>query len=287
MTAWMVRTGHGPAHPISGELPTAGPEGRARSRGRGISRGPGVLAGAVALLTLAYGAGVGIAQEPAPSGHGTQGAHDAPGGHDAPGAHDAPGGHDAPGAHGASGAHDASGDHGAPGTPAADPSRTDDVAGDLAATGGSSWMRAAGVFSPPGSFVASDALTYDTRLVPAGARIEITQFTDPSGTRIGARLHGLVPGRAYGMHVHTSPCGADPAAAGPHYQHRPSATADPVNEVWLDFRTDEDGDGRAEALHDWDFREGGARSVIIHDRQGGAGERAACFTVPFGPGGQA
>ncbi|MEU5368294.1 superoxide dismutase family protein [Streptomyces sp. NPDC005951] len=275
MTAWMVRTGHSPAHPISQGRPTAVPEGGTRSRGRGISWVPGALAGAAALLTLAYGAGVGIAQESAHSGRGTQGAHHAPGGHSAPGGQ------------GASGAHDASGDHGPHGAPAADPSRTDDVAGDLAATGGGAWMRAAGVFSPPGSFVASDALTYDTRLVPAGARIEVTQFTDPSGTRIGARLHGLVPGRAYGMHVHTSPCGADPAAAGPHYQHRPSATADPVNEVWLDFRTDEDGDGRAEALHDWDFREGGARSVVIHDRQGGAGERAACFTVPFGPGGRA
>ncbi|MGW6579738.1 superoxide dismutase family protein [Streptomyces globisporus] len=271
MTAWMVRTGHGPAHPISGGRPTAGPEGGTGSRGRGISRVPGALAGAAALLTLAYGAGIGVAQESDRSGHGTQSAQ---------GAHDDPGGHGAPDG---SGAHDASGDHGAPGASAADPSRTDDVA----ATGGSSWMRAAGVFSPPGSFVPSDALTYDTRLVPAGARIEITQFTDPSGTRVGARLHGLVPGRAYGMHVHTSPCGADPAAAGPHYQHRSSATADPVNEVWLDFRTDEEGDGRAEALHDWNFREGGARSVIIHDRQGGAGERAACFTVPFGPDGRA
>ncbi|MFB8140222.1 superoxide dismutase family protein [Streptomyces parvus] len=258
MTAWMVRTGHGPAHPNSGRRPTAGPEGGTRPPGRGFARVPAALAGAAALLTLAYGAGVGVAaQEPAPS------APSAPGGH---GAHDAPGGHGGHGAHGAS---------------AADPSRADDVAG--AGAGGSSWMRAAGVFSPPGSFVASDALTYDTRLVPAGARIEVTEFTDPSGTRVGTRLRGLVPGRAYGMHVHTSPCGADPAAAGPHYQHRPSATADPVNEVWLDFRTDEDGDGRAEAVHDWNFREGGARSVIIHDRQGGAGERAACFTVPFGP----
>ncbi|PVC86941.1 superoxide dismutase family protein [Streptomyces sp. CS131] len=256
MTAWMVRTGHGPAHPISGGRPTAGPEGVTRSRGRGTSRVSGALAGAAALLTLAYGAGVGVAaQEPAPAAPGGHGAHDSHGGH---------GGHGGHGAHGAS---------------AADPSRADDVAG----AGGSSWMRAAGVFSPPGSFVPSDALTYDTRLVPAGARIEVTEFTDPSGTRVGTRLRGLTPGRAYGMHVHTSPCGADPAAAGPHYQHRPSATADPVNEVWLDFRTDEDGDGRAEAVQDWNFREGGARSVIIHDRQGGAGERAACFTVPFGP----
>ncbi|NEB99654.1 superoxide dismutase family protein, partial [Streptomyces anulatus] len=188
-----------------------------------------------------------------------------------------PGGHGAHGAHGAPAAGSAQGPGGG-----GDPSRTDEVA----AAGTGSWMRAAGVFSPPGSFVPSDALTYDTRLVPAGARIEVTQLADPSGTRVGARLRGLVPDRAYGMHVHTSPCGADPAAAGPHYQHRPAATADPVNEVWLDFRTDEEGDGRAEALHGWGFREDGARSVIIHDRQGGAGERAACFTVPFGPHGR-
>lgn len=258
MTAWMVRTGRGSSHLDSGRRGTAAREGVAAARVRGVSRVPGVLAGTVALLTLACGVGVAHGTDDAAVGSGA-----APGGH---GAHGAP-------AEGAS----AKGRGGA-----GDPSRTDDAA----AAGGSSWMRAAGVFSPPGSFVPSDALTYDTRLVPAGARIEITRFAVPSGARVEARLRGLVPGRAYGMHVHTSPCGADPAAAGPHYQHRPAATADPVNEVWLDFRTDEDGDGRAEALHSWGFREGGARSVIIHDRQGGAGERAACFTVPFAPHGR-
>ncbi|MEU0097603.1 superoxide dismutase family protein [Streptomyces sp. NPDC006267] len=256
MMAWMLRTGQGPAHPISGTRPgMAVPEGVGRARGRKVCRVPGVLGGVAALLALACGVGV---------AHGAEGAVSA-----------------AAGAHGAS----------TPGSQAqaqvprqgggGDPSRTDDVA----AAGGSSWRRVAGVFSPPGSFVPSDALTYDTRLVPAGARIEVTQLAGPSATRVGVRLRGLVPRRAYGMHVHTSPCGADPVAAGPHYQHRPAATADPDNEVWLDFRTDEAGDGRAEALHDWGFREGGARSVVIHDRQGGAGERVACFTVPFGPPG--
>ncbi|MFG3404602.1 superoxide dismutase family protein [Streptomyces sp. NPDC048142] len=257
MTAWTVRTGHGPSHPSSGRRGTAGREGGAAARVRRVSRVPGVLAGAVALLTLACGVGVGVGVA-----RGADGV--------TPGA--APGGH---GAHGAPAAEPSAQGPGGGG----DPSRTDAVA----AAGDSSWMRATGVFSPPGSFVPSDALTYDARLVPAGARIEVTQVADPSGTRVGARLRGLVPGRAYGMHVHTSPCGADPAAAGPHYQHRPAATADPVNEVWLDFRTDEDGDGRAEALHGWGFRAGGARSVIIHDGQGGSGERAACFSVPFGP----
>ncbi|MEV4880374.1 superoxide dismutase family protein [Streptomyces cyaneofuscatus] len=159
-------------------------------------------------------------------------------------------------------------------------------AGEAGPVGGASrtggfWMRADGVFSPPGSFVPSDALTYDTGLIPAAARIEVTQYADRTTTRVGTRLRGLVPNRAYGMHVHTSPCAADPASAGPHYQHRASATADPVNEVWLDFRTDGNGDGEAEARHDWGFRDGGARSVIVHDAQGGAGKRVACFTVPF------
>ncbi len=260
MTAWMVRTGRGAAHPISGRRPTTASGGGVRPRSRVIPGGTGVLAGAAALLALAYGAGVGVASQETASG--TTGGH---------GAHETLGGHGATTGRGGHGVH------------VADPS----ASAAAAVGGGSSWMRASGVFSPPGSFVPSDALTYDTRLVPAGARIEVTQVTGPSATRVGVRLHGFAPGRAYGMHAHTSPCGADPAAAGPHYQHRPSATADPVNEVWLDFRTDEDGDGRARAVHGWSFREGGARSVVIHDRQGGAGERAACFTVPFEPGGRA
>ncbi|MFI1187356.1 superoxide dismutase family protein [Streptomyces californicus] len=258
MTAWMLRTETGRAQPVSGRRTAVGREGEAtvpergasRAPGGGVRRGPGALVGAVALAMLACGGGVahGADDGRASTGHG---------------AHGAPvGATSTPGAGGAG-----------------DPSRRDDAV----SVGGSTWTRASGVFSPPGAFVPSDALTYDTRLVPAGARVEITEFAGPSGTRVEARLRGLVPGRAYGMHVHTSPCGADPAAAGPHYQHRPAATADPVNEVWLDFRTDEDGDGSAKALRGWAFREGGARSVIIHDRQGGAGERAACFTVPFGP----
>ncbi|WP_326677041.1 superoxide dismutase family protein [Streptomyces sp. NBC_01237] len=143
-------------------------------------------------------------------------------------------------------------------------------------------MRVEGRFSPPNAFVPSSAVTYDMELVPAAARIAVEQRSDYFGTRVAARLRGLVPNRVYGMHVHTAPCGADPKAAGPHYQHRASATADPDNEVWLDFRTDRHGNGSAWARHGWGFREGGARSVIIHDAAGGAGERAACFTVPFG-----
>ncbi|MGA5467573.1 superoxide dismutase family protein [Streptomyces arboris] len=232
---------------------TTGAAGAARAPGTVRRR---ILVGAAALLmltggaTLAHGAADGTDGAPAPAG----------------------GGHAAHSTGTGTGTGSSTGD--ASGAGEAGP-----VGG--ASRSGGSWMRADGVFSPPGSFVPSDALTYDTGLVPAAARIEITQYADRTSHRVGTRLRGLVPNRAYGMHVHTSPCAADPASAGPHYQHRASATADPVNEVWLDFRTDRNGDGEAEARHDWGFRDGGARSVIVHDAQGGAGKRVACFTVPF------
>ncbi|MCC5034790.1 superoxide dismutase family protein [Streptomyces sp. WAC 00631] len=141
------------------------------------------------------------------------------------------------------------------------------------------------------------AVTYDTEAVPPGARIGVRQWTDPEGTTVWLRVSGLEPGRAYGAHVHTRPCGAEPDSSGPHYQHRrdpeqPSTDpryANPDNEVWLDFTAGDSGDGAAEARQDWNFRPGEARSVVLHEHTtatedgaaGTAGARLACFTVPF------
>ncbi|WJY50220.1 superoxide dismutase family protein [Streptomyces chengbuensis] len=143
-------------------------------------------------------------------------------------------------------------------------------------------LRAYGRFAPPGSFVPSTALTYDRTLVPAGAWIVVEQSTERSGTVVRARVGGVKAGHAFGAHVHTAPCDADPAGAGPHYQHRPAPGAEPANELWLDFTTDAAGEGNAETRHDWGLRRGGAQSVVLHAEQGGAGTRVACFTVPFG-----
>ncbi|MEW2065987.1 superoxide dismutase family protein [Streptomyces sp. NPDC007346] len=259
-----------------------------RARGRTVRRR--VLVGATALVilaggvSLAHGAADGPDGTPVPDGEGhaahSTGAGEVSGGGEVSGSGKVTGSGEASGTGAAAGSGKASGTGEASGSGQVTGSGEAGLVGGASRSGGF-WMRADGVFSPPGSFVPSDALTYDTGLVPASARIEVTQYADRTTTRVGTRLRGLVPNRAYGMHVHTSPCAADPAAAGPHYQHRPSATADPVNEVWLDFRTDRNGAGEAEARHDWGFRDGGARSVIVHDVQGGAGERVACFTVPF------
>lgn len=148
------------------------------------------------------------------------------------------------------------------------------------------WMRTDARFAPPAAFVPSAAVTYDMRLVPAAAWIQVSQHTTESGaTTVRLRVTGVRPGHAYGVRVHRKPCGADPAAAGPPYRHEPSTdpaddTAD--NEVRLDFTADGRGAGEASARHAWGFRQGEASSVVIHDAPGAHGARAACFTVPFG-----
>lgn len=168
------------------------------------------------------------------------------------------------------------------------------VASAVLASGGTAadcyWMRAEAQFAPPTAFIPSAAVTYDMELVPAASWIEVAQRSDEQATTVKLRVEGLKAGHKYGVHVHQKPCGADPKDAGPHYQNR----VDPVqpskdpkylnaeNEVWLDFTADKEGSGAAVARHSWGFRAGEATSVVLHREPGGAGDRLACFTVPFG-----
>ncbi|MEV0372029.1 superoxide dismutase family protein [Streptomyces sp. NPDC050636] len=159
------------------------------------------------------------------------------------------------------------------------------------------WLDAHGRFAPPKALVRSSAVTYDLKRVPAGAHIKVGEFGWRRSTLVVLKVSGLRSGRTYGAHVHTKPCGAKPDDSGPHYQHRkdphqPStnpAYANAENEVWLDFTTDRKGRGAAQSRHDWRFRPGAARSVVIHEHRtekgvgkaGTAGPRLACLTVPF------
>ncbi|WNZ10597.1 superoxide dismutase family protein [Streptomyces sp. 11x1] len=154
------------------------------------------------------------------------------------------------------------------------------------------------VFAPAATADVAPAVTYDAELVPVAGRVQVKEeLRRDGGTRVELRLRDLVANRAYGAHVHTKPCGKLPADAGPHYQDeadpkQPSvdpAYANPENEVWLDVRTNEDGSARSVAVVDWRFREGGARSVVLHEaatsthegHAGTAGARLACVNVPF------
>lgn len=154
-----------------------------------------------------------------------------------------------------------------------------------------------------GTFVAytpgATAVTYDPTLVPAGATATVTITQTAANTRVQVTVAGLRPNRGYGAHLHTNPCGATGAAAGPHYQHHhdPTASAsrpsvDPSyansqNEVWLDFTTESNGRASSTATHPWTFATN-PRSLVIHamttktapGEAGNAGTRAACLTLP-------
>ncbi|MFJ5773130.1 superoxide dismutase family protein [Streptomyces sp. NPDC093094] len=162
-----------------------------------------------------------------------------------------------------------------------------------AGSAGASGIRADGYrmstqarFAPPAAFVPSAAITYDMDLVPAAARIEVAQETEPLGaTTVRLAVEGLEPGRAYGAYVHREPCGPGPAAAGGRYRHVPGTGEDHVhagNEVWLNFTPGGDGAAAATARHGWGFRRGEASSVVLYDGTGGAAAPVGCFTVPFG-----
>ncbi|MFF0218049.1 superoxide dismutase family protein [Streptomyces vinaceus] len=151
-------------------------------------------------------------------------------------------------------------------------------------------FRAAG--GPP----AQQAVTFDTKAVPVGSQVTVTERVGDD-THVELRLRGVEANRTFGAHVHRKPCGSKPNESGPHYQNsedpeQPStnpAYAHPRNEVWLDIRTDRHGEGGSAATQAWRFRAGQARSVVIHEHAthtesgaaGTAGARLACVNVPF------
>jgi Cu-Zn family superoxide dismutase len=161
------------------------------------------------------------------------------------------------------------------------------------------------VTSATGTFAAyspgATAVTYDPGLVPVGAVATVSITQTSSDSRVWFTVAGLLPNRTYGVHLHTNPCGATGADAGPHYEHRhppvpPSAPspraaepaspsvsapgaasasaqvppppanpsyANPQNEVWLDVTTRADGRGSSVATHPWTFAPP-PRSLVIH-----------------------
>jgi Cu-Zn family superoxide dismutase len=146
------------------------------------------------------------------------------------------------------------------------------------------------------------AVTYDQALVPAGATAAVSAGKADAGVKVRLAVTGLTPRRGYGAHLHTDPCAATAAAAGPHYQHNPDPKAiasppsvdpkfaNPRNEVWLDFTTDAKGAATVTATQIWPFDEiNPPRSLILHaettktaaGKAGTAGARVGCVTLPL------
>jgi Cu-Zn family superoxide dismutase len=156
------------------------------------------------------------------------------------------------------------------------------------------------VLAPPER--ATDAFTYNPALAPEGAEVEVEIDTSGGSTAVNLGVSGLLPNRGYAAHAHVNPCGATGDVAGPHFQNQPDpaaapgkpstdpAYANPQNEIWLDLRTDGDGDGDSTARVPFTFADRAPASVVIHEAEttattpgqaGVAGARLACVTVPF------
>jgi len=153
-------------------------------------------------------------------------------------------------------------------------------------------------------------------VLPVGAWARVRAIETSSGkTVVTLKVRGLAVNSTYGAHAHYKPCGGTGSAAGAHYQNfvdpavliAAAATtpprdpetiastdalyANPANEVWLDLTTNDEGNGSAQTVVDWQFRGSDPvlRSVIIHrdftnpvdGSAGVAGPRLGCISVPF------
>jgi Cu-Zn family superoxide dismutase len=112
------------------------------------------------------------------------------------------------------------------------------------------------------------------------------------GMTVTLMVSGIAPARGFGSHVHKLEC-PPPTSAGGHFQHDANpdggvndpAFANPMNEVWLDFTTNDAGIGMGSATVGFVPPAGGAKAIIVHDRLTGdgglAGPKLACLPMPF------
>ncbi|MFD5922364.1 superoxide dismutase family protein [Kitasatospora sp. NPDC058201] len=128
-------------------------------------------------------------------------------------------------------------------------------------------------FDPATAFVPPTAVSHAPDLVPYGSHVRVVvDRSAPGRTVLTMSVTGVAADREFPVHLHTGPCGADPAASGPHYQDavdpvRPStdpAYANDRNELRLALRTDGHGDGTAATVVAWQPRAGEARSLVLH-----------------------
>jgi hypothetical protein len=75
-------------------------------------------------------------------------------------------------------------------------------------------------------------------------------------------VRNLPPNRTFGAHAHALPC--DNTQGGGHYA-QVAGSIDPVtSEIWLDFKTDENGEASIKVISPFAVRPGGVQSIVVH-----------------------
>jgi len=105
---------------------------------------------------------------------------------------------------------------------------------------------------------------------PAGYKSlagEATLERSDGGTTTSVDLTGLEPDAEYVAHLHVGACAAaDPG--GEHFKFDPAGSDEPPNEIHLEFSSDADGSGTAEASSGQEVPQGAAGSIVLHEAEG-------------------
>jgi Cu-Zn family superoxide dismutase len=147
------------------------------------------------------------------------------------------------------------------------------------------------VFATP--YAANPARAMEANPIANTATAAATAWKVGSKLKLALSVAGMPAKRTFGSHLHKFTC--DNMKAGGHYQNNPWPTtnpmssandpvyANPENEAWLDFTTDDGGKATKEVTSNWLPRAGEAKSIIIHDMataEGGkAGDKLACLPL--------
>ena len=100
--------------------------------------------------------------------------------------------------------------------------------------------------------------------LPISGRAQMVRTADGK-TTVTVRVEGLAANTTYPAHVHQLPCGTSDADG--HYKNDPTGPAQPPNEIWPGFTTNEAGIGNGIATVAWTAG-GAAVSVVVHAPNG-------------------
>jgi Cu-Zn family superoxide dismutase len=142
---------------------------------------------------------------------------------------------------------------------------------DLTFAAGDTWT----VFANP----FGDGKPNPAEKIVGKVRMKVSPELD--GSMVSLTAYGLPANTTFGAHAHAKAC-ADTQGGG-HYQHAPGQI-DASSEVWLDFKTNGNGAGRAEVRKPFPLRVEEVKSVVVHAQAtdpatGKAGPKLACIDV--------
>jgi Cu-Zn family superoxide dismutase len=90
------------------------------------------------------------------------------------------------------------------------------------------------------------------------------------------------PNKNWGAIAHVDPCNIN--QGGARYRNNPQGGSNPQNEIWLDIKTNNKGQGSSRSVVNFVVRPDGANSLVLYQNpaaSGNVGNRIACLNFPW------